>query len=90
MEPAADAPIRAIWAAWDKASTAPTREAADAALNEMIAAFVNAGNVIGMVGETAVVGIVDNDVHNVPDGLINDDITRGEGLAVTQQIWIKE
>ncbi|NBZ86475.1 ABC transporter substrate-binding protein [Stagnihabitans tardus] len=90
VEPAPDAPIRQIWAAWDKASTAPTREAADAALNEMIAAFVNAGYVIGLVGETAVVGIVDNDVKNVPDGLINDDITRGEGLAVTQQIWIKE
>jgi peptide/nickel transport system substrate-binding protein len=90
IEPPADHPIRKIWAAWDRASTAGTAEEADVALNEMIADFVNDGFVIGVVGEAAATAIVKNNFHNMRDGLVQDDITRGIGLGATQQMWMDQ
>jgi len=90
MEPAADHPIRDVWAAWDKATSASSLEEADAAANEMIAEFVTNGWVIGLVGEVATPAIVKENFRNVQDGLVEDNITRGIGLARTQQMWIDQ
>ncbi len=90
IEPAADNPIRAMWAAWDRASTAPTKAEADEATNEMIAEFVNSGFVIGLVGELRAPAIVKNNFHNLQPDLVSDNITRGIGLARTQQMWIEQ
>lgn len=89
-EPPADHPIRSIWAAWDKASTASDIAAADAAVNEMIATFVTSGYVIGVVGEETVPTIVGNNFHNLREGLVMDDVARGIGLGQTQQMWMSE
>ncbi len=90
IEPPADHPIRKVWADWGKASTAKTLEEADAATNAMIEEFVKNGWVIGIVGEVATPVIVKNDFHNMPAGLVEDNITRGVGLARPQQMWIKQ
>ena len=82
-----DHPIRKLWAAWEKASVAGTQEEADKAVNEMIRTFVEQGYVIGLVGETPALVIAKNTVKNVRDGLINDDVTRGEGLAFPAQFF---
>ncbi|GAB4577023.1 MAG: ABC transporter substrate-binding protein [Roseibium sp.] len=90
IEPAADHPIRDVWAAWDRATSAPSIEEADAATMEMITGFVDAGWVIGLVGEVATPVIVKNSFHNLRDGFVEDNITRGIGIAGTQQMWISE
>ncbi|MFY8101410.1 MAG: ABC transporter substrate-binding protein, partial [Allorhizobium sp.] len=90
IEPPADHPIRKIFEGWDAASKAPNREAADAALNQLIDTFVRQGWVIGIVGESPAIAIAKNDFKNMRDGLIEDDITRGIGLGVTQQMWMKQ
>lgn len=90
IEPAADHPIRDIWAAWDKASTAGSIEDADAAMNELISTFVTEGFVIGIVGEEQAPMVVANDFMNVRDGLVSDDVTRGIGFAQAQQFWMKQ
>ncbi|WP_312223123.1 ABC transporter substrate-binding protein [Rhizobium rhizoryzae] len=87
IEPPKDHPIRKLWAAWEKASVAGTQEEADKAVNEMIRTFVEQGYVIGLVGETPALVIAKNTVKNVRDGLINDDVTRGEGLAFPAQFF---
>lgn len=87
IEPPKDHPIRNIWAAWDKASVAGSVEEADKAVNEMIRAFVEQGYVIGIVGETPALVVSRNNIRNVRDGLINDDVTRGEGLAFPAQFY---
>jgi peptide/nickel transport system substrate-binding protein len=88
MEPPADHPIRQVWAAWDRASTAGTLAEADAAMEELIETFVTEGWVIGIVGEMAVLAIVRNDFRNMRPGLIEDDVMRGVGLAMPQQFWM--
>jgi peptide/nickel transport system substrate-binding protein len=90
IEPPADHPIRDVWAAWDKASTAASLEEADVAMNGMIETFVTSGWVIGVVGEETVPNIVSNDFHNMREGLVGDDVTRGIGLGQTQQMWIAQ
>jgi peptide/nickel transport system substrate-binding protein len=90
VEPPADHAIRDVWAAWDTASTAGSIEAADAAMDELIATFVTNGWVVGIVGEEAAVSIVKNNFMNMRDGLVSDDITRGIGLGGTQQMWIAQ
>jgi peptide/nickel transport system substrate-binding protein len=90
IEPPVDHPIRSIWAAWDKASTASDIAAADAAVNEMIETFVTNGYVIGVVGEETVPTIVSNNFHNLRAGLVMDDVARGIGLGQTQQLWMSE
>lgn len=87
IEPPKDHAIRKLWAAWDKASVAGSVEEADKAVNEMIRIFVEQGYVIGLVGETPALVIAKNTVKNVRDGLINDDVTRGEGLAFPAQFY---
>ncbi|QLF68456.1 ABC transporter substrate-binding protein [Peteryoungia desertarenae] len=90
IEPPADHPIREVFAKWDVAAKAATREEADAALTELINTFVTEGWVIGVVGEMPALSIVKNNVKNFREGLIEDDITRGVGLAKTQQMWIQQ
>jgi peptide/nickel transport system substrate-binding protein len=90
IEPPADHPIRTIFESWDAAAKAPNRAAADAALNQLIDTFVRQGWVIGIVGESPAIAIAKNDFKNMPDGLIEDDITRGIGLGRTQQMWIQQ
>ena len=80
FEPAADNPIRVIWAAWDAA--------VDAALNEILECFVKAAIVIGIVGAKAKSAIAKNDFRNMPAELVEDDVTRGVGLGATLQMWI--
>lgn len=87
IEPPKDHPIRKLWASWDKASVAGSVEEADKAVNEMIRTFVEQGYVIGLVGETPALVIAKNNIKNVRDGLINDDVTRGEGLAFPAQFY---
>lgn len=90
IEPPADHPIRTIFESWDAAAKAPNRAAADAALNQLIDTFVRQGWVIGIVGESPAIAIAKNNFKNMPDGLIEDDITRGIGLGRTQQMWMKQ
>lgn len=88
IEPPKDHPIRRLWADWDKASVAGSQEEADKAVNDMIRTFVEQGFVIGLVGETPALVISKNTMKNVRDGLINDDVTRGEGLAYPAQFYM--
>jgi len=90
IEPPADHAIRDVWAAWDKAASAGSLEEADAAANEMIAEFVTNGWVIGLVGEVATPLIVKSNFKNLQDDLVGDNITRGIGIARTQQMWIDQ
>ncbi|MCT7378201.1 ABC transporter substrate-binding protein [Chelativorans salis] len=90
IEPPADHPIRQVWTAWDKASTAGTVEEADAAVNEMIETFVTEGWVIGLVGEQAALAVLSNNFMNFENGKVEDDVTRGVGLSRPQQFWIKQ
>lgn len=90
IEPPADHAIRKVWADWDKAASAGTLEEADAATNEMIAEFVKNGWVIGLIGEVATPMIVKTNFMNVQNDLVEDNITRGIGLARTQQMWIDQ
>ncbi|MCS6759689.1 MAG: ABC transporter substrate-binding protein [Candidatus Devosia euplotis] len=73
--------VSAMFAAWGRASQALTLEDADAAVNEMIADFVDAGYVIGVYGGGAAVNIVSDKMHNVQPDLVQDDIFRGIGIA---------
>lgn len=90
IEPPADHPIRKIFADWDKASSATSAADADADINDLVKTFVTQGYVIGIVGDLPALAIVKNNFMNFRDGLIEDDITRGVGLAQTQQLWIKQ
>lgn len=90
MEPPEDHPIRKIWAAWDRASSAGSVEEADEAMNDLIGTYVNEGFVIGLVGEVSIPAIVKNNFHNMREGLVEDDITRGIGLGQPQQMWISQ
>ena len=90
MEPPADHVLRDIWAAWDRAASAGSLAEADAATNEMIEAFVTSGYVIGIVGEIATPIIVKSSFMNLQEGLVEDNITRGIGIARTQQMWIDQ
>jgi peptide/nickel transport system substrate-binding protein len=90
IEPPADHNLRKAWAAWDRATVAGSLEEADAATNEMIDTFVRNGWVIGIVGEVATPVIVKNNFHNVREGFVEDNITRGIGVARTQQMWIEQ
>lgn len=87
MEPPKDYPLRKAWAEWDKAATAANRVEADKHALEMIKAVVNYGYVIGLVGETPALTIVSDKLKGVRDGLVNDDTTRGEGLAQPIQFY---
>ncbi|MEJ1991170.1 MAG: ABC transporter substrate-binding protein [Maritimibacter sp.] len=90
IEPPADHIIRKLWADWDRAASAGSREEADAATMDMITEFVNSGYVIGLVGEVKAPTIVKTSFHNLQEGLVSDNITRGIGLGRTQQMWIEE
>lgn len=56
----------------------------------MIANFVNNGWVIGLVGEVATPLIKKSNFMNLQEGLVGDNITRGIGIARTQQMWIDQ
>jgi peptide/nickel transport system substrate-binding protein len=56
----------------------------------MISTFVTNGYVIGVVGEDTVPTIVSSNFHNLREGLVMDDVSRGIGLGVTQQMWMSE
>ncbi len=90
IEPAADSPLREIFALWDKASQSATVEEADESVRQMAEIFVNEGWVIGVYGEGTVVQVVRKGVHNLQPNLVNDDIFRGIGLARPQQFWIEQ
>jgi peptide/nickel transport system substrate-binding protein len=90
IEPPEGSPVRDMFAAWDRASQAHSLDEADAAVNEMIADFVNAGYVIGVYGGGVVVNIVSDKMHNVQSDLVQDDIFRGVGIARTQQFWLDQ
>lgn len=90
IEPPANYPLRKAWAAWEKALTASTRQAADAAVMEMLGVIRDNTWVIGLVGETPALVAASNRLQNVADGLTNDDTTRGEGLAYPQQFYISQ
>lgn len=90
IEPAADNPIREIFALWDKASQSASVEEADVSVKEMARIFADEGWVIGVFGEGPVVNIVSNAMHNVQADLVQDDIFRGVGLARTQQFWLDQ
>jgi peptide/nickel transport system substrate-binding protein len=90
MEPPADHGIRAIFDLWDEASQAASVAEADEAVNEIIRNVVEAGWVIGVVGEEPTPFIVGNNFHNVRAGLVMDDVHRGVGLAEPQQMWIAQ
>lgn len=88
IEPPANHPIRDAWAAWDAASVAGTLKEADAAVNEMVETFVKEGWVIGIVGEEARLAIVSDRFRNMREGLIEDDVSRGPGVGIPQQMWM--
>ncbi len=88
-EPAADHPIRNLWASWDAATSANTYEEAEAHVQDIVTAHRENGWLVGLVGETPAVFIVSNRLGNFPPGLVNDDVLRGQGIGVPQQMFIK-
>lgn len=90
VEPPEGSAIRDMYADWDKASQAVSLEEADAAVNEMIATFVDQGYVIGVYGEGVLVNIVSDRMNNFVPNLVQDDIFRGVGIARTQQFWLDQ
>lgn len=90
IEPPAGSAVLKMFDAWDRASQAHSLADADAAVNEMIGDFVDAGYVIGVYGGGVVVNIVSNKMHNVQANLVQDDIFRGGGIARTQQFWLEQ
>ncbi len=90
VEPPADHPIRDVWTAWENAQTAGTLEEANAYVQEMINIHKENVWAIGLYGEDPKIYIVSNKMHNVPDGLINDDTLREPGLAQPAQFFFAE
>jgi peptide/nickel transport system substrate-binding protein len=90
VEPPADHPIRDVWAAWENAQTAGTLEEADQYVQEMINIHKDNVWVIGLYGEDPKIYIVSNKMHNVPEGLMNDDSLREPGLAQPAQFFYSE
>lgn len=90
VEPPADHPIRQVWAAWEKAQTAPSLDEANKYVQEMITIHKDNVWVIGLYGEDPKFYIVSNKMHNVPDGLINDDTLREPGLGQPAQFFFSE
>ncbi len=89
--PPEDHPLRTIWAAIEEAKTATTEEEALAIFQEgVIGTFKDYIFNIGIVGEELTPTIVSNRMHNVPAGIVVDDILRGQGVAATQQFFIRE
>lgn len=90
IEPPADHPIRNVWDAWENAQTAGTLEEANQYVQEMINIHKENVWVIGLYGEDPKIYIVSNNMHNVPEGLINDDSLREPGLAQPAQFFFSE
>lgn len=90
IEPPEDHAIREIYALWDEASQAATIEAADEAVNALIAKFVTEGWVIGVVGEEPAFFIVSDNFKNMRNNVVMDDILRSPGNAQPQQMWIAQ
>lgn len=90
VEPPTDHPIRDVWAAWKNAQTAGTLEEANQYIQEMINIHKENIWVIGLYGEDPKIYIVSNRMHNVPDGLINDDTLREPGLGQPAQFFFSE
>lgn len=89
VEPAADHPVRDLWAAWEAAVSAKSYEAAEAHVQDIVAAHRDNGWLVGMVGETPAVFIVSNRIGNFPAAMINDDVLRGQGIAYPQQMFLR-
>jgi peptide/nickel transport system substrate-binding protein len=90
VEPPADHPIRDVWVAWENAQTAGTLDEANQYVQEMINIHKENIWAIGLYGEDPKIYIVSNRMHNVPDGLINDDTLREPGLAQPAQFFFSE
>lgn len=90
-EPPADHPIRQVWAAWDAAQTqAKTLDEAKAFIKKMVQIHKENVWVIGLNGEDAMFYIVNKKMGNVPEGLLDDDAIRNEGIAQPAQFFYKQ
>jgi peptide/nickel transport system substrate-binding protein len=87
QEPPQDHPIRQIWDAWKRASSATTAEDARKAIQEMVTIHKENVWVIGLVGEDPVFGVVSNHLHNFPDNLLYDEAYREEGITQPAQFF---
>jgi len=87
VEPPADHPIRKIWALWDQCQAEADETKRNALFKQLLDIHKEHPYMIGTVGEAAALWIVSNKVRNVPDGRIEDDTTRDEGLATPCQFF---
>jgi peptide/nickel transport system substrate-binding protein len=87
IEPPPDHAIRDIWEAWERARSAATIDEADAFVQEMINIHKENVWVIGFVGERPSLYVVSNNIHNFPDGLIQENSLRDIGLAQPAQFY---
>jgi peptide/nickel transport system substrate-binding protein len=87
LEPPAGSPVKQIFDIWDKCSAEPDEVKRNALFKQIIDIHKQAPFMIGTCGEPAALWIVQNTFHNVPEGYIEDDITRDEGLGTPCQYY---
>jgi peptide/nickel transport system substrate-binding protein len=89
VEPPADHPIRKVWDAWDKTQLEPDETKRNALFKSMIDIHKEQPWNIGTCGENPTLWIARNNFRNVPEGRINDDPLRDEGLGQPFQYYFE-
>ena len=87
LEPAVGTPVRTILDTWDKCAMEPDETKRNALFQQIMDIHKQAPFMVGTCGEPAALWIVVNTFHNVPEGYIEDDITRDEGLGMPCQYY---
>ncbi|MFA9560298.1 hypothetical protein ACERII_23555 [Evansella sp. AB-rgal1] len=88
MKPEGD--IALLLEYWGNVVSSRTSEEVDKWSDEIIKLHQKNQWVIGYTGPTPSLIVVSNDIHNVPDGIIDADEFRNFGHAKPAQFFIKE
>ncbi|HEY3062009.1 MAG TPA: ABC transporter substrate-binding protein [Chloroflexota bacterium] len=89
-EPPAEHPIRKMWSLWEQVQREPDEAKGNALFMDIIKLHREAPVAVGVVGESASVWIVKNNMRNVKPGYINDDTLRDYGLINPPQFYLKK
>jgi len=89
VEPPADAVVRQTWALWDQCRAEADQAKREEIFKQMLAIQKEQLWNVGVVGEGPALFVTRNNFRNVPDGLVEDDPLRGEGLAHPPQFYFK-
>jgi len=90
VEPPVDHPIRKIWDLWDKTQVEPDEAKRNALFKQLLDIHKEQPWNIGTCGENPTLWIVKNNFRNVPEGRINDDPLRDEGLGMPCQYYFEK